>query len=51
MAHMLFQEGIGAQIVFGVTMPFAAHCWVQQGDVVLNDALDRVLRFRPIMVL
>lgn len=36
--------------VFGVrTEPFRAHCWVQQGEVVLNDRLDRVRSFTPIM--
>lgn len=51
MTHMLFRAGIRAQLVFGVTMPFAAHCWVQQDEIVLSDPLDRVLPFRPIMVL
>lgn len=50
MLHMLFREGINADLVFGVDMPFAAHCWVQQGGMVLSDTLDRVLPFRPIMV-
>ena len=36
--------------VFGVTgEPFAAHCWVQDGDCVLNDTVDYVRRFTPIM--
>jgi len=37
--------------VFGVTTwPFAAHCWLQIGDLVINDRLDRVSRYTPIMV-
>ncbi len=36
--------------VFGVKMsPFAAHCWVQQGDLLLNDSLDHINLFSPIM--
>jgi hypothetical protein len=39
------------QWVFGVTAePFAAHCWVQQGDRVLNDSVEYVRGFTPIMV-
>lgn len=36
--------------VFGVHMaPFNAHCWVQYGDVVLNDTLEHARSFTPIM--
>lgn len=36
--------------VFGVTgEPFTAHCWVQDGNCVLNDTVDFVRRFTPIM--
>lgn len=36
--------------VFGVRCePFSAHCWVQQGDCVLNDSLDQVKQYTPIM--
>ena len=37
--------------VFGITAePFHAHCWVEDGGVVYNDLLDRIRRYRPIMV-
>ncbi|OJU23298.1 MAG: hypothetical protein BGN95_08270 [Sphingomonas sp. 66-10] len=37
-------------LVFGVeAWPFAAHCWVQSADVVLNDALDHARSFSPIL--
>jgi hypothetical protein len=37
--------------VFGVqTRPFAAHCWVQQGDIVFNDTVEHVSGYTPIMV-
>jgi len=35
---------------FGVmTDPFEAHCWVQNGHVVLNDSLERASKYTPIM--
>lgn len=37
--------------VFGVVSePFNAHCWVQEQDCVLNDAVEYVRGFTPIMV-
>jgi hypothetical protein len=40
------------KLVIGVrTHPFAAHCWVQLGDRVLNDTIDNVRIFSPIMAL
>jgi hypothetical protein len=38
--------------VFAVKMePFGAHCWVQDGSVVLNDTVEYVREFTPIMVI
>lgn len=38
--------------VFGVRVdPFAAHCWVQEGQFVLNDNLHHTSTFTPLMVL
>ncbi len=38
--------------VFGVQLgPFGAHCWVQSGDIVLNDTVERVRSYTPIMVI
>jgi hypothetical protein len=48
MMDMLGQRGIAASLVFGVTMPFAAHCWVQVGEQVLTDPLDIVRHYQPI---
>lgn len=48
MMDMLGHRGVPASLVFGVTMPFAAHCWVQVGDRVLTDPLDVVLHYQPI---
>lgn len=37
--------------VFGVqTGPFSAHCWVQAGQTVLNDSVEQVAAYTPIMV-
>jgi len=39
------------QWVFGVqSRPFAAHCWLQLDGLVLNDTVDHVKRYTPIMV-
>jgi hypothetical protein len=38
--------------VFGVKAePFGAHCWVQENDCVLNDTVEFVREFTPIMVI
>ncbi len=49
--HFLGAEDIHPDWVFGVkTEPFDAHCWVQQGEVVLNDVPDRVRQYSAILV-
>ncbi|WP_336971427.1 lasso peptide biosynthesis B2 protein [Sphingobium aromaticiconvertens] len=51
MAMHLAHAGISADLVIGVaTKPFRAHCWVQHADIVLNDRLERVRNFTPILV-
>lgn len=48
-AHLAAQ-GVATDWIFGVaTWPFAAHCWLQIGDLVVGDRLSRVSRFTPIM--
>jgi hypothetical protein len=43
--------GHDASWVIGVrTWPFSAHCWLQAGDIVLDDTAARVLPYRPILV-
>jgi len=50
-SEFLARHRIFPQWVFGVqARPFAAHCWLQQGGVVLNDTTDHVGRYTPIMV-
>jgi hypothetical protein len=48
MKRMMARRQQHVSLVFGVTMPFAAHCWVQAGDLVLTDPLDIVLHYQPI---
>lgn len=49
--RVLARRGIHTDWIFGVrTWPFAAHCWLQIGDLVIADTLDRVDRYTPIMV-
>lgn len=46
----LLRRGIRARWIFGVREdPFAAHCWVQYGGVVLNEYLDRTRLYTAIM--
>ncbi|WP_158918681.1 lasso peptide biosynthesis B2 protein [Caulobacter sp. S45] len=47
----LRRQGHDAMWVFGVrTWPFLAHCWLQVGDVVLNDHAEGLVSFYPILV-
>lgn len=42
-------RGLGADWVFGVRLwPFTAHCWVQVGDICLNDDVERLTSYTPI---
>lgn len=51
-AHRYFSLGIRVDLVIGVKLqPFAAHCWVQQGEVLLNDRTDTVRNFTPILAI
>ncbi|MBI2249107.1 MAG: lasso peptide biosynthesis B2 protein [Brevundimonas diminuta] len=47
----IHRRGLGADLVLGVKLdPFAAHCWVQSGDLLLNEASDHAAMFTPICV-
>ena len=51
LARCLLRRGAPARLVIGVKLaPFAAHCWVQRGDQVLNDSVEEVWRYTPILV-
>jgi hypothetical protein len=50
--RFLHRSGNDAQWVFGATTwPFEAHCWLQSGDLVLDDAPEELLRYQPICAL
>ena len=49
--YHLGERGAAADWVFAVKgAPFAAHCWVQLDDIVLNDSVENVAAYTPIMV-
>lgn len=51
LAKFLRRRQLDAQLVFGVALdPFSAHCWVQTGDLVLNDTVGNVHAHTPIRV-
>ena len=51
-ATQLFRRGVPATFVIGViARPFQAHCWVQVDDLVVNDRIDTVRDFTPILVI
>lgn len=51
MTKFLARRQIDTSIVFGVTRdPFAAHCWVQVGNMVLNDTVGNVTAHTPIRI-
>lgn len=50
--NFLARFGFFPSWTFGVqSEPFAAHCWVQHGELLLNDSVDEVLPYTPIMAI
>lgn len=48
--ELLARYHLYPSLVFGVqTGPFGAHCWVQYGDTVINDSVQKVRCFTPIL--
>jgi len=48
--RMLHHAGLDATWVFGVrTWPFEAHCWLQVEELALDDDLDHVAGYAPIL--
>jgi hypothetical protein len=46
----LRSRGLDALWVFGVrTWPFSAHCWLQAGQTVLDEDLERLTAYHPIL--
>lgn len=51
LCRFLQRRGIAADLVIGAKLhPFGAHCWLQDGATVLNDALAAARGFEPILV-
>jgi hypothetical protein len=51
-AGRLLRQGVRTNLVLGVRLgPFSAHCWVQHGDRLVNDRIDMVRMFTPILVI
>jgi hypothetical protein len=49
--RVLRRHGLDARWIFAVkTWPFDAHCWLQAGGIVLDDARDRLTAYHPILV-
>lgn len=52
LADFLLTSGEISTFVIGVrSKPFAAHAWVQSSDVVLNDTIENVRRYTPILAI
>jgi hypothetical protein len=50
--EFLAPERLQPSWVFGVKLnPFGAHCWLQQGTVLINDRIDHVRCFEPILTI
>ena len=50
--RFLARRGLDSKIVLGVTNdPFAAHCWVQSGNIVLNDTVGNAMAHTIIKVI
>lgn len=46
----LSRQGISPTWVFAVQAnPFSAHCWLQHDEIVINDTLENIQGFAPIM--
>ena len=49
LAAFLARRGYWPELVLGVRLgPFRAHCWVECGNAVVNDRLERIRHYTPI---
>lgn len=52
LSEFLFARRIFSRWVFGVqVMPFGAHCWLQIGELVLNESIEEAGRYTPILAI
>ena len=51
-AHFLLDRNYRSELVIGVRVqPFAAHCWVQAGSLLVNETLEEAKNFSAILVI
>ena len=51
LASYLLREKVDARFVLGVCLrPFSAHAWIQVGRVVLDDSVEHVREYAPILI-
>lgn len=51
-AHYLLRVHCEPRLIVGVrTRPFRAHAWVQSGDIAVDDIVERIQLFTPIMTI
>lgn len=50
-AGWLGARHIFPDLIIGVRIPFAAHCWLQWKGTVVTDSVDRVSDYTPILVI
>lgn len=52
LTRFLSRRQLPANVVIGVTLdPFSAHCWVQAGDLALNETISDANAYTPIRVI
>lgn len=52
MFNVLRRSGFAAEFIIGVRSdPFSAHAWVQREGVVLNDTIEQITNYTPILVI
>ncbi len=52
LARHLLGAGLRVDLIIGVKLfPFEAHCWVQDRAFLVNDRIERVSAFTPILVI
>ena len=51
-ARAMLAKGVAPLIVIGVRLnPFAAHCWVQHGGVLMSDEPGTIAPYTPVLIL
>ena len=51
LCRFLQRRGIVADLVIGAKLhPFGAHCWLQDGEILLNDSVSVARDFEPVLV-